>query len=393
MKKYILIAAFGLALAACQDGSVKVHVANDSKLDRKAGLVLLDAGQLKDRLGSDYLYVTDADGVEIPSQLTSDGRLLFAADIAAGTESTFTVAASDSARVYKSLVSGRIYPERADDVAWENELIGFRAYGPATQRKGERAYGYDIFFKHPTEDQILEVLYGAECDPAAWHRVDSLRAIDPALGNAYRESFSYHVDHGLGMDCYAVGPTLGAGVAVPVVNDSLSFAWCYDKAVVTDNGPLRFEVRLDFAPRAIGSDTAVTEHRIITLDAGRHLNTTRVWYDGLTAPVTMAAGVPLRDDSPVFTDASKGILAYCDPTQGADNGRAMLGVVMSSAADSIIEKQGHIVALTELAPADTLDYSWGFAWDRADITAPEAWHQYLINYAREQAEPLRVTIE
>lgn len=392
MKNYLIIAALGLALAACQDGGVKVRVANDSKLDRKAGLVMLDAGQLKERLGSGYLYVTDASGREIPSQLTSDGRLLFTADVAAGDECTFTVAAADSAHVYHALTTGRVYPERADDVAWENELVGFRAYGPATQRNGERAFGYDIFFKHPTSDQILEVLYGAQCDPAAWKRVDSLRAVDPAMAEDYIQSFTYHVDHGLGMDCYAVGPSLGAGVAVPVVNDSLAFAWCYDKAEVTDNGPLRFGLRLDYAPRAVGADTAVTEHRIITLDAGRHLNTARVWYDGLTAPVTVAAGVPLRDDSPVFTDAAKGILAYSDPTQGPDNGRAMLGVVMNG-ADSIVEKQGHIVAMTTLAPGDTLSYSWGFAWDRADITTPEAWQQYLLDYAARQAEPLRVTVE
>lgn len=392
MKNYLIIAALGLALAACQDGGVKVRVANDSTLDRKAGLVMLDAGQLKERLGSDYLYVTDADGREIPSQLTSDGHLLFTADVAAGDECTFTVAAADSARVYQALTTGRVYPERADDVAWENELVGFRAYGPATQRNGERAFGYDIFFKHPTSDQILEVLYGAQCDPAAWKRVDSLRAIDPAVAEEYIQSFTYHVDHGLGMDCYAVGPSLGAGVAVPVVNDSLAFAWCYDKAEVTDNGPLRFGLRLDFAPRAVGTDSAVTEHRIITLDAGRHLNTARVWYDGLTVPVTVAAGVPLRDDSPIFTDAAKGILAYSDPTQGPDNGRAMLGVVMNG-ADSIVEKQGHIVAMTMLAPGDTLSYSWGFAWDRADITTPEAWQQYLLDYASRQDEPLRVTVE
>lgn len=392
MKNYLIIAALGLALAACQDGGVKVRVANDSKLDRKAGLVMLDAGQLKERLGSGYLYVTDASGREIPSQLTSDGRLLFTADVAAGDECTFSVAAADSAHVYHALTTGRVYPERADDVAWENELVGFRAYGPATQRNGERAFGYDIFFKHPTSDQILEVLYGAQCDPAAWKRVDSLRAVDPAMAEDYIQSFTYHVDHGLGMDCYAVGPSLGAGVAVPVVNDSLAFAWCYDKAEVTDNGPLRFGLRLDYAPRAVGADTAVTEHRIITLDAGRHLNTARVWYDGLTAPVTVAAGVPLRDDSPVFTDAAKGILAYSDPTQGPDNGRAMLGVVMNG-ADSIVEKQGHIVAMTTLAPGDTLSYSWGFAWDRADITTPEAWQQYLLDYAARQAEPLRVTVE
>ena len=40
---------------------------------------------------------------------------------------------------------GRQYPERLDDVAWENDRAAYRAYGPALQEKGERAFGYDIW--------------------------------------------------------------------------------------------------------------------------------------------------------------------------------------------------------------------------------------------------------
>lgn len=387
-------AAVSALMLACAGSApeVAVTVSNPAEGTFESQTVELAAAEILERLGTRGFEVRDVAGEVVPSQLTHDSLIIFRATVAAGGQAVYHIAGLDTMPQYPAVACGRVYPERADDVAWENELVGFRAYGPATQRNGERAFGYDIFFKHPTSDQILEVLYGAQCDPAAWKRVDSLRAVDPAMAEDYIQSFTYHVDHGLGMDCYAVGPSLGAGVAVPVVNDSLAFAWCYDKAEVTDNGPLRFGLRLDYAPRAVGADTAVTEHRIITLDAGRHLNTARVWYDGLTAPVTVAAGVPLRDDSPVFTDAAKGILAYSDPTQGPDNGRAMLGVVMNG-ADSIVEKQGHIVAMTTLAPGDTLSYSWGFAWDRADITTPEAWQQYLLDYAARQAEPLRVTVE
>ena len=42
---------------------------------------------------------------------------------------------------------GRQYPERLDDVAWENDRAAYRAYGPALQEKGERAFGYDIWTK------------------------------------------------------------------------------------------------------------------------------------------------------------------------------------------------------------------------------------------------------
>ena len=279
----------------------------------------------------------------------------------------------------KQTVSGRLYPERADDVAWENELVGFRIYGPATQKKGEKAFGYDIFFKHPTCELILEKLYEPETNPATWVKVDSLRKIDNRLAQDYINSFSYHIDHGLGMDCYAVGPTLGDGVAAILDGDTICFPWCYEKAEVLENGPKRFCVRLDFAPVAKGKDLNVTEHRLITLESGKHLNDCKVWFDGLSGPTRMVAGVPRRDDHPAYMDTERGIVAYSDPTQGPDNGRALLGVIMPG-AEKTYEANGHILAEKTIAPTDTLSYSWGFAWDKAkngDIKNFDEWVEYL----------------
>lgn len=279
------------------------------------------------------------------------------------------------------LVSGRIYPERADDIAFENELVGFRIYGPATQAKGEKAFGYDIFLKHPTQRQILEDLYRPETSPATWVKVDSLRNIDPQLAEDYIKTFSYHIDHGLGMDCYAVGPTLGAGVAAILHNGQIQFPWCYQEAEVLENGPERFAVRLDFAPTRIAGRT-VTEHRLITLDAGSQLAHCRVWYDGLDRPVTVVAGFPRRDDGKPLSNARLGYLGYADPTQGPDNGKAMLGLVMQNKVKKIAEDQGHILAYTTIKPGESLDYYFGFAWDRAgDIRNMSQWETYLRNFA------------
>lgn len=278
----------------------------------------------------------------------------------------------------ETVVSGRIYPERADDVAWENELVGFRIYGPATQAKGEKAYGYDIFFKHPSEELIVPQLYAPETDPETWRKVDSLRAVNPELADEFIKTFSYHIDHGLGMDCYAVGPTLGAGVAALLDCDTICFPWCYEKAEILENGPLRFTVRLDFPPRRVGQDSTVIEHRLISLESNSHLNKTKVWYDGLSDSRGIVAGFPLRDDSSPYTDMAKGIVAYADPTQGPDNGKAMLGLIFDNPVDSMYVSEGHILARTLINPADTLNYRWGFAWDRTDINTFDAWKEYLI---------------
>ncbi len=392
MKKPILLLGLATLLAACSDDkTVELAVANPAGGASLSQLAAVPAAPILERLGADYIYVADASGREIPSQITYDGLLLFPADVAAGSESIYTVGASDTCHVYPRLASGRLYPERADDIAWENEAVGFRIYGPATQAKGERAFGYDIFFKHRSDDAILPVLYKDETDPAVWARVDSLRAIDPKLAQDYIDSFSYHIDHGLGMDCYAVGPTLGDGVAAFVENDSILFAWCYDKAVVLDNGPLRFTVKLDFAPRAIGSDSTVVEHRVISLDAGSYLNRQSTWFDGLTSGRKIAAGMPVREGS--IYEAAAPTLAVTDLTQGPDNGTALLGVIMPGAAASENLVQGHAILMKDFAPTDTLTHHWGFAWDREAFGTMEAWSAHLSDAAKATEKPLIVTIK
>lgn len=377
-------------LASCADDArVGITVTNPSA-ERRSEVVELPAADILSRLDAAYCYVTDADGRELPSQITYDSLLVFMADVAPGASADYTVCPSDTARSYAPVATGRIYPERADDLAWENDLVGFRAYGPATQAKGERAFGYDIFFKYPSEEPVLEKLYGPETDPATWARVDSLRAVDPALAQAYIDSFSYHIDHGMGMDCYAVGPTLGAGVAAVFDADTICFPWCYAKAEALDRGPLRFTARLDFAPRDFAGETAVAEHRIISLDAGSRLNRCAVWFDGLKRTHNIAAGFPRRDSTEAVMMAPEGIIAYADPTQGPDNGKALLGVVFDAPVLSAFESRGHILGLTAIEPGDTLRYRFGFSWSRTGMPDLAAWHAHLA--AAASAQPLTVAL-
>lgn len=343
-------------------------------------LIELPAGDVLARLHSAHFYVTDGEGREIPSQLTADSLIIFPADVAPGAKEVFTILPSDTARKYTATVEGAFYPKRRDDVAYENEFTGYRIYGPGTKAAGEKAYGYDIFFKYPGGEIVVPQLYAPETDDAVWAHVDSLRAIDPQLAEDYIKTFSYHIDHGKGMDCYAVGSTLGAGVAALVEGDSIRYPWCYETAKIIDNGPLRFTLRLDFEPVEIGGRT-VAEHRLITLDSGSRLNRTQVWYDGLDTSMQIVTGFPLRDDTEPVRNADKNIIAYSDPTQGEVNGRALLGIRLEEKGDSIFEKEGHILISGIVTPDGSFNYNWGFSWDKTDFPNLEEWENYLANSA------------
>lgn len=350
-------------------------------------IIELESERLRAELGSECFYVTDIKGEEIPSQLTYDGKLIFRIDEESDGDGNgnngkqpFSVHPSDTLRRYPPTVYGQVYLKRADDLAWENEKVGFRVYGPATQAKGEKAFGYDIFFKHPTAELILDRLYSAQTSELNKAKVDSLKAIDPKLAKRFANSFSYHKDHGLGMDCYAVGPTLGAGAAAVSIGDSIIYPWCYMNVEILDNGPLRFTARLDYTPFEIGGKSGITEHRLISLDSGSYLNRCEVWYEGLTEPVDIVAGFPLRDEHPVYADEENGILAYADPTQGRSNGKAQLGIVIPESPCREVKMCGHTLLQTRLSPGEHFIYYWGFSWDKAEGNDFGWWKDYLDKF-------------
>lgn len=366
-----------LAVSCKEHGNVNVTVSNQTSETLGTRTVEIPAASVMEKLGTQGFYVADMEGNEIPSQLTYDNCIIFSTDVPAGETKTFTIYPCDTLRSYATTVAGDFYPKRRDDISFENELVGFRLYGPGTRRAGEHSFGYDLFLKHPTEELIVPQLYAAQTDDDRWARVDSLRKIDPKLAREYEDSFSYHIDHGKGMDCYAVGSTLGAGVAAIFVNDSICFPWVYESAEILDNGPLRFTLSMTFPATSVAGSDNVVERRLITLDSRQHLNSTKVWYEGLDGEKKIVTGFPLRDQSEVVNDIEKGIVAYADPTQGPDNGKALVGVVLPASPDSIIFSEGHVLMATHLAPADTLSYKWGFAWDRTDITGLPEWKEYL----------------
>lgn len=292
---------------------------------------------------------------------------------------TLSVSADEPVRV-----SGRLHPERQDDLAWENDLVAFRAYGPGTSQRGERAYGYDIFFKYPHTQPILDSLYALQTNPANMARLDSLRNVDRRQAEAYERSISYHIDHGRGMDCYAVGPTLGCGATALMVNDSIIYPWAFEYANVVDRGPERFVAELVYSATSVGIDTLV-ERRVITLIPGTYLNRCDVTYAGQTSSLTVLIGIPLRDNSPAFGNPGRGIMAYADPTQGPDNGKALTGVVIPCGAERMFERDGHIMAVLTLQPGQTLTYYWGYAWSRGEINDMRMWLQWLGSFKPEPA--------
>ena len=394
---------------ACNDSRmVTVTVTNPLAMERSNEMVEVSMETVTDRLGladTAQIVVLNADGQQVPYQITYDGKVIVPAAIAAGGTATYTIQ-TGTPEAFDVKACGRCYPERMDDMAWENDLVAFRAYGPALQAKGERGFGYDLFTKYNTTEPILEAMYAKELDKETLAKIAELKKTDPKAAAELSRERSYHIDHGYGMDCYAVGPTLGAGVAALMVNDTIIYPWCYKNQEILDNGPLRFTVKLEFTPLTVKGDSTVVETRLITLDAGSHLNKTAVSYSNLKETLPIVAGIVLHEpDGAVVADAANGYITYVDPTTGPDNGKIFMGaavpaVVKDAKTVLFSEKEkkernnadGHVLAVSDYEPGSEYVYYWGFAWDKADIKTADAWNRYMADFAQKVRNPLTVKV-
>lgn len=409
MKNLLLLCMTAFFCLACNESkTVTVTVTNPLALERSGEMVEVPMAEVSAKLNladTAQVVVLDAENQQVPYQITYDEKLIFPATVAANASTTYTIQAGTPIAV-ELKACGRQYPERMDDMAWENDLVAFRAYGPALQARGERGFGYDLFTKYNTTEPVLETFYKTELNQDVRARMAELQKTDPKAAAELGRTISYHIDHGYGMDCYAVGPTLGAGVAALMVGDTIIYPWCYNTHEVLDNGPLRFTVKLEFTPLTVKGDTSVIETRLITLDAGSHLNRTAVSYTNLQETLPIATGIVLHEpDGAVVADAANGYITYVDPTTGPGNGKILMGAAFPATvkeAKTVLfpaeeKKQrnnadGHVLAISNYEPGSEYVYYWGFAWDKADIKSPEAWNRYMAEFAQKVRKPLEVRL-
>ena len=400
-KNVLLPAITSILLAAgCCNCVYTVEVTNPTDTDRHPEMIELDYDHIVNNLNlssNESFIVKDSKGNEIPYQITNNGEVIFQVEMKGQDKVCYRIVKGEPDQ-YESLVFCKHYPDKDDDFAWENDKVGFRMYG----HKLDIASGYDIFCKRGTHLPILETLYANEVYGSdAWKRYYELEAVSAEEAFRYKmDTLSFHVDRGYGMDVYAVGPTLGAGIAALMEDDVIAYPRCYESYEILEHGPLRTSIKFTFRPLACGNDTDIIETRIITLDAGSHLNHTKVSYSGLKSEKDIVAGIILREDGgkPV-ADIDMGYLSYPAPTQNhdtrkeVDNGTIYIGHVYPNPVNEAKISHNHLLTVSTYTPESEFEYYWGSGWDHADIHSQEEWNKYLETFCSMVHNPLSIKIK
>jgi hypothetical protein len=367
---FLLLTAF--LIVSCAPESTQITVENPLDFDRNGEIAEVRVKALKADFANQSYVLKNEKGQEVPYQLLAednDSLLIFQADVPAGKSSVYTLEKGTPAPA-TAKTHARHVPERKDDFAWENDWAAYRMYGPALAPENP-SNGVDLWLKC-TDGLVMDQFYADELE----------------------RGISYHVDHGLGLDCYAVGHTMGAGGIAPYTTQ----AWIgnhYDRFEVKAAGPLRSVFTLTFD--SIRVDTVFYKETLtITSDAGSPMNQAHVRLEGPGIPLKLAAGIFLhKERGELFSDESKQVIAYSENAvsdAGVPAGQNYVGIYIPGADGGTLEENDHFMLLSNYAAGKDFVYYFGGAWNKWKVSTADNWFNTLARFRQMQETPLKTSV-
>jgi hypothetical protein len=373
MKKILLYSVNAMLLSACAPNQPVITVENPSAFDREGEMVEVAVSVLGTDFSEALYTLKEAKGREVPYQLLYENgvavTLIFPVDMQAGATAAYALEKGVPTGV-KPRTYARYVPERKDDFAWETDRAAYRMYGPALAAENP-GNGVDLWLKR-TDELIVDKFYHDEL----------------------HDGLSYHVDHGLGLDCYSVGHTLGAGGISPYTS-RLWVGSHYTAQQVAFTGPLRSEFTLTYDSVQVDGQT-YRQSLTITADAGSLLNKAVVRYEGDDTPFDLAAGIFLHNgEGAEFISKEYPAIAYAEEAvsdAGLAAGRNYTAVCLPGGKDTAhVDK--HLLLTAAYKPGDTLTYYFGGGWSEWKFASDSDWFKAVERFARMRQEPLRVTVK
>ena len=124
MKKIISLFLAVTAFACTQEQSIDVTVTNPSAINRSNEITEIPKDAVA-KLNGESFIISDNNGTQIPYQITYDNKIIFPVDVNANSSVTYQIKPG-TPETPATVACGKFYPERVDDIAWENDRIAFR---------------------------------------------------------------------------------------------------------------------------------------------------------------------------------------------------------------------------------------------------------------------------
>ena len=259
-----------------------------------------------------------------------------------------------------------------EDLAWENDRIAFRMYGPAMAKDVNN--GIDVWTKRVRYLIVKKWYAGEEQEP----------------------KLSYHEDHGEGADYFSVGRTLGVGASSLVKGDSLYQPGVFQKYRIIATGPLVTIFELTYSPVVYEGNT-ITQVVRISLPAVTNLNKIETTFSSENGKgrVPFAAGVVRRKGTSTLSDKNKGWIALWGLTTEKEE-VGYLGTALVMPRKSVVrmkETNVHALILGNAELGKPVTYYAGAGWTLSgDFATADSWRAYLSALSQRIASPLTVNV-
>lgn len=241
---------------------------------------------------------------------------------------------------------------RGRDVAWENDRIAFRVFGPEVRDKV--GSGVDVWAKsvsYPILDK--------------WYQLNA-------------EGKNYHVDRGEGLDFYNMGRRSGCGALAIWSEDKPHFPQTFDSHRISQNQDDRITFEIDYRTWQ-NAGIPFTERRKIEMEKGTNLfKVTSLIRSSEEKELTIAIGLSTFGHAEVYRSEESGILSIWEnflPDNGA------LGTAVLVDPELIVgfnAYDGDEFILIKAFTNTPFTYYAGAGWNKSDFFNQKSdWEGYL----------------
>ena len=297
---------------------------------------------------------------ESPDKVTDDSTEVYGtgAFLLAGSEIYNYLVIQETTARAKPSTWCRFVPERKDDFAWENDMVAFRAYGPAI-KGGPEDSAIDCWLKR-VHYPIIDKWYAGE-----------------------QKGISYHEDHGEGYDPYHCGSSRGCGGLGIWKDGKMITAGPYKEWKIISRKPEKSVFELTYDYDVNGEKIHETKRITITMGSQLFLSESTFMANGKPPALEIAIGITTHDGkAKAAFNPKQGWMSCWETIDGTGLGTGVAirpkAIVETKELKSDQPDQSHALLLTRTDAQGRVRFLAGFGWDKAGIiTSPEKWEAYL----------------
>jgi hypothetical protein len=215
--------------------------------------------------------------------------------------------------------------------------------------------------------------------------------------NEWYMSDNYHADSGEGADFYSAGLSRGNGGSGLWSDERLWTSRNFVESRQLANGPIRVMFELVYEPFDVNG-ISVSEVKRVSLDAGQQLDHYVSIYKpfiqpGKTVTLTGAIGLKKIAGEQAQSNAEHGWLAKWEKVEKNAGNQGVALVIDPKMFANQTEDKLNLLIVTKTLENNALNYWAGFCWDKAgQITTPEAWKNYVDEFAQGTVSPIEITV-